>query len=125
PKPVEAKPAPAPHPAVPAPKPVEAAAPKPEAAPPAPAATAADSFAGTDNLKGPGKDRWTSYGKGDNKTYGWDLGGTHGVKHSGGDVSAAIYAVSNVEGRYDSVRTYDAGILSFGIMQWTLHAGSL
>jgi len=91
----------------------------------APQQGAADSFVGTEDTKGKEKDRWTSYGKGDKKTYGWDLGGTHGAKHSGGDTSAAIYAVSNVEGRYDSVQTYDAGILSFGIMQWTLHAGSL
>ena len=95
------------------------------AAPTTAAPAAADSFTGTDDLKGAGKDRWTSYGKGDNKTSGWDLGGTHGAKSSGGDAGAAIYAVSNVEGRYDSVQTYDAGILSFGIMQWTLHAGSL
>ena len=104
-------------------KPAEPAvsAPRPEATPSA----TADSFLGTDDLKKPGKDRWTSYGKGDDKTYGWDLGGTHGVKNPGGAAGNAIYAVSSVEGRYDSVQTYDAGILSFGIMQWTLHAGSL
>jgi hypothetical protein len=109
-----------------APRPAEApavAAPTPKAAA-TPSATA-NSFLGTDDLKQPGKDRWTSYGKGDRKTHGWDLGGTHGVKNPGGEAGAAIYAVSNVEGRYDSVQTYDAGILSFGIMQWTLHAGSL
>jgi hypothetical protein len=113
------------QPAVAAPvKPAEApavAAPRQAAAPSA----TANSFTGTDDLKKPGKDRWTSYGKGDSKTYGWDLGGTHGVKNPGGDAGNAIYAVSSVEGRYDSVQTYDAGILSFGIMQWTLHAGSL
>ena len=109
--------------------PAVTAAPRPVAAPaaaaPRAASATANSFTGTDDIKGPGKDRWTSYGKGDKKTYGWDLGGTHGVKNSGGDAGTAIYAVSNVEGRYDSVQTYDAGILSFGIMQWTLHAGSL
>ncbi|HEX3477287.1 MAG TPA: M15 family metallopeptidase [Kofleriaceae bacterium] len=127
-----AAPAPAVTPAPPVARPAIAAPVKPAEAPavaaPRPAAAApatANSFTGTDDLKKPGKDRWTSYGKGDNKTYGWDLGGTHGVKNPGGDAGNAIYAVSNVEGRYDSVQTYDAGILSFGIMQWTLHAGSL
>jgi len=91
----------------------------------APPAGGADSFVGTEDIRGKEKDRWAAYGKGDAQTHGWDLGGAHGAKHSGGDVSAAIYATANVEGRYDSVQTYDAGILSFGIMQWTLHAGSL
>jgi|GEM_PF-3097412 len=91
----------------------------------APPAGGDDSFAGTEDIRGKEKDRWAAYGKGDAQTHGWDLGGAHGAKHSGGDVSAAIYATANVEGRYDSVQTYDAGILSFGIMQWTLHAGSL
>ncbi len=91
----------------------------------APPVGEADSFIGAEDVRGKAKDRWAGYGKGDQRTHGWDIGGSHGAKHSGGDVSAAIYAVAHVEGRYDSVQTYDAGILSFGIMQWTLHAGSL
>ena len=88
-------------------------------------ARAVDEYAGSDVSKGAEKDRWSSYGKGDKQTHGWDIGGTHNVKDGGGAASAAITAVSHVEGRYDSVQTYDRGILSFGIMQWTLHAGSL
>lgn len=33
--------------------------------------------------------------------------------------------VSEVEGGFDTVNMYDKGILSWGIMQWTVHAGSL
>jgi len=86
-----------------------------------------DSFAGAEDIHGKESDSWAAYTDSHTHvtTHGWNLGGTHGVKHSGGDASAAIYAISNVEGRYDSVQTYDNGILSFGILQWTLHAGSL
>ncbi|MBT8101309.1 MAG: hypothetical protein KJO82_16250 [Gammaproteobacteria bacterium] len=37
----------------------------------------------------------------------------------------AVAATSGVEGAFDKVQTYDRGILSWGIKQWTLHAGSL
>lgn len=37
----------------------------------------------------------------------------------------AIVATSSVEGGPDTVNLYDRGILSWGIMQWTAHAGSL
>ena len=36
-----------------------------------------------------------------------------------------LAAVSAAEGKYDTVNMYDRGILSWGISQWTVHAGSL
>jgi hypothetical protein len=36
-----------------------------------------------------------------------------------------VGATAEAEGGYDTVNMYDRGILSWGIMQWTLHAGSL
>ncbi|CAN5380974.1 hypothetical protein BH23BAC1_BH23BAC1_05090 [soil metagenome] len=36
-----------------------------------------------------------------------------------------IACVSEVEGGFDTVNMYDRGIISWGIMQWTAHAGSL
>ena len=40
-------------------------------------------------------------------------------------VSIAIAVASSVEGTFDKVNMYDRGILSWGIKQWTAHAGSL
>jgi hypothetical protein len=37
----------------------------------------------------------------------------------------AVIVASISEGTYDSVQTYDRGIVSWGIRQWTFHAGSL
>ena len=42
-----------------------------------------------------------------------------------GPFELAVAATSDVEGSYDKVQTYDRGILSWGIKQWTLHQGSL
>ena len=39
------------------------------------------------------------------------------------DVAVAV--ASKVEGSFDKVNMYDRGILSWGIKQWTVHAGSL
>jgi hypothetical protein len=81
-----------------------------------------------------GKAKWNenAYYKHDNTT-GFDVGGTKTValgKNNDGKVDAAdaaVYATAAVEtgGTYDAIQTYDKGILSFGIMQWTLHQGSL
>jgi hypothetical protein len=40
-------------------------------------------------------------------------------------LDVVLAATGAAEGGYDSVNMYDKGILSWGIMQWTLHAGSL
>jgi hypothetical protein len=66
-------------------------------------------------------------------TASWD--GWHGLSSVGGTRLAkslatdpytiAIAATSIVEGSFDKVQTYDRGILSWGIKQWTLHQGSL
>lgn len=37
----------------------------------------------------------------------------------------AIVVASSVEGTFDKVNMYDRGIISWGIKQWTIHAGSL
>jgi hypothetical protein len=80
-------------------------------------------FAGSSVIKDMAKDKQGT------ATYqgraGWDVGSAHRVKATGGEASAAIYAVSRVEGTYDNVQTYDSGVLTFGILQWTVHAGSL
>ncbi len=68
------------------------------------------------------------------KTGGW--GGWKGLSSTpslarirpgsvAGPLAVAVAATSGVEGAYDKVQTYDRGILSWGIKQWTLHAGSL
>jgi murein DD-endopeptidase MepM/ murein hydrolase activator NlpD len=36
-----------------------------------------------------------------------------------------VHCISSLEGGYDSINMYDRGIISFGIMQWTVHQGSL
>lgn len=98
------------------------AAPPPASPPPAKPTEGA--FLGS--TAGKDKDRWTRYADPKRgETHGWDVGGAHQVKHSGGLASAAVYAVSHVEGSYDNVQTYDSAVLTFGIMQWTVHAGSL
>jgi hypothetical protein len=98
-----------------------------------PAATAgADGFAGMGERGGKQKWNESAYYKHDNTT-GFDVGGSKTValgKGAGGKVDAAdaaVYATAAVEtsGTYDAIQTYDKGILSFGIMQWTLHQGSL
>ncbi len=96
------------------------------------AAVGADGFAGTAEVKGKQKWNESAYYKHDNTT-GFDVGGKRQValgKNASGEVDAAdaaVYATAAVEtsGTYDAVQTYDKGILSFGIMQWTLHQGSL
>jgi peptidoglycan hydrolase-like protein with peptidoglycan-binding domain len=88
----------------------------------APAADPRDQFAGAaDRGAKNDKDGWVKYGD----SHGWDVGSRYGVAPTGGADNAAILAVSRVEGSYDNVQTYDSGILSFGIMQWTFHEGSL
>jgi N-acetyl-anhydromuramyl-L-alanine amidase AmpD len=37
----------------------------------------------------------------------------------------AIFATAAAEGKHDTVNLYDKGIVSWGVMQWSLHAGSL
>jgi LAS superfamily LD-carboxypeptidase LdcB len=126
--------------AAPAAKPAEAKAPeaKPAAAPAqAPAAAheaahdaaqSADGFAGMGQVGGKQKWNENAYYKHD-KTYGFDVGGTRSVAlgKNADAADAAVYATAAVEtsGTYDAIQTYDKGILSFGIMQWTLHQGSL
>jgi D-alanyl-D-alanine carboxypeptidase len=55
--------------------------------------------------------------------------GTHGTVRFRPDTSEwrdiAIACTSAAEGGYDTVNMYDRGILSWGVMQWTVHAGSL
>ena len=46
----------------------------------------------------------------------------HQIKDENGLIIACI---SEAEGGFDTVNLYDKGIISWGIMQWTIHAGSL
>jgi hypothetical protein len=110
-------------------KPAAAPAAKQPAAAPA---AGADGFAGMAEVGGKRKWNENAYYKHDNTT-GFDVGGSKSVtlgKGQDGQVDAAdaaVYATAAVEtsGTYDAIQTYDKGILSFGIMQWTLHQGSL
>ena len=52
-------------------------------------------------------------------------GGSARFRPAGDPRDLVLAATAAAEGGYDTVNMYDRGILSWGIMQWTVHMGSL